>query len=109
MMNLFDALFAEPFALKTDCVDSVASGVITDALGVRERVLDHHGISTHKSMFSRATKLVHSGIGADAGVVFNCHVSCQGCRIGHNYPVAYVTIVSNMGLRHKKTIAANGG
>src|SRR5689334_20732928 len=106
-MNLFDTLFAEPFTLQTDRVDSVTPCVISNALCIRKWILDDDGITAHKSMLSRATKLVHSGIGADAGVVFDRHMPRKRCRIGHDHAVAYVTVVRDMRLGHKKTVASN--
>src|SRR5258708_1726967 len=108
-MNLFDTFLGESFALQTDRIDSVASSMIAYTFCVRKWILDDNGITADKSMLSSAAKLMHSGICADAGVVFNRNVTCKGCRVRHDDSIAQVTVVRNMSLRHKETVASHCG
>ena len=45
----------------------------------------------------------------DDGPIPYFYVSAELYRVGHDHVVAYNTVMSNMGIRHKETVGADNG
>jgi hypothetical protein len=96
-------------ASQTEGVLSVALRVIANRAGKGKRVLYHNRITADKGVLPYPAELMHPGIRADGGIVFDDDVTCERGSVGQNIVVADAAIVRDMGLCHYQIVGAKLG
>src|SRR5688500_2266217 len=107
MMKRIDRCARIAATLHTGDVESVTLGVIANGESKRQGVFNNNGVTTDVGFFADTAKLVHAGIRANVGAIFDHHVPGQCRCVCHDDAVAYQTVMSNMRLGHYQTLVAD--
>jgi hypothetical protein len=81
--------------------------VVTNGESERQRVLYYDGVTTDVRFFADTAKLVHTGVSANVGTIFNHNVARECSCICHDNAVADQTVVRDVRLGHNQTIVAD--